>query len=109
MVEVMGEKKNKQNEIQYVTKGGKKFCRFYLINPKHMHISIDALADQLIGMKEVQEIYLNDSNKNEAFDVMVRFNSEMATKDIKEYIKNRLSSKFGEFSSSRKVFVNKQV
>ncbi len=92
--------KNNGNRLKstYVVKDGKKFCKFYLVNPNHLYLSIDALAEQLISMKEIKEIYINDTNESKAFDVMVRFTREMEPKAVESYIKERLSNRYGAFS-----------
>ncbi len=89
------------NGSNYIVKDGKKFCKFYLVNPKHLYLSIDALAEQLIGMKEIKEIYINDTNESKAFDVMVRFSRDMKPKDVKSYITERLNDRYGTFTYNK--------
>ena len=93
--------KIKNNRKPYVIKNGKRFSRFYLVNPKHLHISIDSLAEQLIGIREIKELYINDSNETDAFEVIVRFDNKNAPSDMQKYITKRLSVNYGEFAYSR--------
>ena len=92
----------KKNRKKSMVKDRKGFKKFYLVNPKHLHISIDALAEQLIGMPEIKELYINDSNETDAFEVKVRFDKQNEPVNIQNYITKRLNTNYGKFAYNRK-------
>ena len=69
--------------------------RFYLIEPKP-NANADALADQLIALKNVEEVYVADGDYG--FIVKVKFFDGNEPSDVINYLKGTIN-KFGVVNS----------
>ncbi|MEM0106842.1 MAG: hypothetical protein QXS81_03715 [Candidatus Micrarchaeaceae archaeon] len=74
----------------------KKFYTLHLVNPDHLKISIDALADELIAMKQISEVYVSDSDSSDGFSIRVRFNDNAEPRDIVKFFQERIDGKYGK-------------
>lgn len=70
--------------------------RFYLIEPKP-NANADQLAEKLISLKSVEEVFLSDGDYG--FIVKVRFLDGKEPSDVAHYIKGRIASRFGTVDS----------
>ena len=78
-----------------VNKKGK-LHRFYLVEPKP-NADADALAERLISLKPVEEVLLTDGAYG--FIVKVRFTNGKEPRDVVDYIKEKISDRFGTVDS----------
>ena len=72
------------------------FHRFYFIEPRQ-NADAEDLAEKLIELKNVQEVYLTDGDAG--YIVKARFFNEKEPKEILRYISNRISPKFGRVTT----------
>ncbi len=70
--------------------------RFYLIEPRE-NASADELAEKLISLKPVEEVFLTDGDYG--FLVKTRFFEGSEPDDITKYISRNVSKKFGKIVS----------
>jgi len=70
--------------------------RFYLIRPK-ANANIDELAERLMGLKHVEEVYVTDGEYG--YLVKTRFGSEKNGEDAASYIRKNIGSRFGAVTS----------
>ncbi len=75
---------------------GKKFYKFYFVHPP-MNADADRLAEQLIGIKNVEEVFVTDGDYG--FVVKTRFSDGKEPDDAYNYISKKLGSNFGEVTS----------
>ncbi len=80
---------------EYQASSKKRFYTIYLVNPDHLRISIDALADELIAMKQISEVYVSDSSFTAGFSIKVRFDEKLKPKNVTKFFQERIDSKFG--------------
>ena len=59
MIEMGNPKRGRADACYSIRKDGKRFYRFFLVNPK-ADSDIDALAERLFAFKDVEEIYVTD-------------------------------------------------
>ena len=69
------------------------FCKFYIVNPRE-NMNIDELANGLISMKNVTEVYITDCINNGGILVKTRFDNE--PKDLESFLSKRLGKHYGE-------------
>ncbi len=86
--------KNTQNRPKAAGKRGA-FYAVHLVDPDHMKISIDALADALIAMKQVSEVYVSDSSETNGFLIKIRFDEGNWPQDPAQFLEKRIDRKFG--------------
>ncbi len=70
--------------------------RFYLIEPRP-NANADELAEKLISLKPVEEVFLSDGAYG--FIVKVRFLNGKEPSDVVNYIRSRMASRFGTVDS----------
>lgn len=70
--------------------------RFYLIRPR-ANANIDELAERLIGLKHVEEVYVTDGKYG--YLVKTRFEEGRNLKQAVAYIQKHVDRKFGEVVS----------
>jgi hypothetical protein len=71
----------------------RKFCKFYIARPRE-DVNIDALANRLIALKNVAEVYITDSINNSGILVKTRFDEEPA--NLKVFLSKHLGKSYGE-------------
>ena len=69
------------------------FCKFYVANPK-ANMNMDALANELMSLKNVAEVYITDCICNSGILIKTRFDEE--PKDLEGLLSKRLSKRYGE-------------
>lgn len=87
--------KNNGNGAQ-IRRSAKKFYKFYFVHPP-VNADTDRLAEQLIGMKNVEEVFVTDGDYG--FIVKTRFFDGKEPDDAYNYISKRLGSNFGKVTS----------
>ena len=86
-----------KKEQQYsIKRDGKKFYKFYLVNPKD-NTDPDTIAEKLISFDDVEEVYVTDGDYG--FIVKTRFRDGKEPDDVYGYIHRKIDSKFGEITS----------
>lgn len=88
----MSGKTTKQNSV---SKRGR-LHRFYLIEPKP-NADADALAEKLISLKPVEEVFLADGDYG--FIVKVRFIDGKEPTDVANYLKEKIALRYGVVDS----------
>ncbi len=74
----------------------KRFYKFYFVQPP-MNADADHLAEQLIDIKNVEEVFVTDGDYG--FIVKTRFFEGKEPDDAYNYISKRLGSNFGKVTS----------
>ncbi len=69
------------------------FCKFYVANPK-ANMNLDALANELMALKNVAEVYITDCICNSGILVKTRFDKE--PKDLECLLSKHLGKRYGE-------------
>jgi hypothetical protein len=69
------------------------FCKFYVANPKE-NMNMDELANGLIALKNVAEVYITDCICNSGILVKTRFDEE--PKDLENFLSKHLGKRYGE-------------
>jgi DNA-binding Lrp family transcriptional regulator len=90
----MRSKPNKQSEPYFARRN--RLHRFFFIEPKS-NANADELAESLIKLPTVQEVYLTDGDYG--FVVKTRFINGKEPHDITRYIASHISPKFGRVTS----------
>ena len=90
----MRSKPNKQSESHFARRN--RLHRFFFIEPRS-NANADELAENLIKLPTVQEIYLTDGDYG--FLVKARFLNGKEPHDITRYIAGHVSTKFGRVTS----------
>ncbi|EQD63865.1 hypothetical protein B2A_02315 [mine drainage metagenome] len=86
----------KSRQTMVMKRDGKKFYKFYLVNPK-ANADPDTVAEKLISFDDVEEVYVTDGDYG--FIVKTRFRNGNEPKDVYSYIHNKIDNKFGEITS----------
>ena len=91
----MGSTKNTRNNGNLVetTRSGKRFYRLYFLKPP-VNSDMEDLGDELIGMKEVEEVYLTDGDFG--YIVKTRFDEENEPSDVERFLQKRLGNRYGK-------------
>jgi hypothetical protein len=71
----------------------KKFCKFYIANPVE-NADVDALANRLIALKNVAEVYITDCINNGGILVKTRFDEK--PEDLEGFLSKHLGKHYGE-------------
>ena len=74
----------------------KKFYKFYLVHPPK-NADADHLAEQLIGIKNVEEVFVTDGDYG--FVVKARFFDRKEPDDAYNYLSRKLGGNFGRVTS----------
>ncbi|EQD65943.1 hypothetical protein B2A_01369 [mine drainage metagenome] len=86
----------KKGQTVAIKRDGKKFYKFYLVNPK-ANADPDTVAEKLISFDDVEEVYVTDGDYG--FIVKTRFRNGNEPKDVYGYIHKKIDNKFGEITS----------
>ncbi len=70
--------------------------KFYLLRPKE-NANIDVLADQLISLKNVREVFVTDGDYG--FIVKTRFSEGKEPKNVTRYITKHIGQDYGKVVS----------
>lgn len=70
--------------------------RFYLVEPK-LNANADELAEKLISLKPVEEVFLADGDYG--FIVKVRFLDGKEPVDVVNYLREKIAVRFGTVDS----------
>ena len=84
------------------TRSGKKFYRLYFLKPP-ISADMEDLGDALIGMKEVEEVYLTDGEYG--YLVKTRFDEEKEPSNVERFIQRRLGNRYGKVTAFDKYGV----
>ena len=68
------------------------FHKFYLLKPKHT-AKIKDVADSIMGLKDVQELYLTEGDYG--FMLKTRFSDNKKPDEVEKYLAKNLDQKFG--------------
>ena len=71
----------------------RKFCKFYIARPR-ANMNIDELANKLITLKNVDEVYITDCINNGGILIKTRFDEE--PKDLASVLSKHLGKSYGE-------------
>lgn len=74
----------------------KKFYKFYFLQPPE-NVNADHIAEQLIDIKNVEEVYVTDGDYG--FVVKTRFFEGQEPDDAFNFISRKLGSNFGKVTS----------
>jgi hypothetical protein len=74
----------------------KKFYKFYFLQPP-TNVNADRIAEQLIGIKNVEEVFVTDGDYG--FIVKTRFFEGQEPDDAFNFISKRLGSNYGKVTS----------
>ena len=88
--------KNKSAKEYKIKRDGKKFYKFYLVNPKD-NADPDTVAEKLISFDDVEEVYITDGDYG--FIVKTRFRDGKEPQDVYDYIHKKIDNKYGEITS----------
>ena len=94
----MGSTKNTRNNGNLVetTRSGKRFYRMYFLKPP-VKAEMEDLGDELISMKEVEEVYLTDGDFG--YIVKTRFDEENEPSDVERFLQKRLGNRYGKVTA----------
>ena len=84
------------NSTTHARRMEKRFYKFYLIHPPK-DSNADHLAEQLIGIKNVEEVFVTDGDYG--FVVKTRFFEGAEPDDAYNYISKRIGNNFGKVTS----------
>ena len=71
----------------------KKFYKFYIAEPRE-NADMDELANKLIALKDVMEVYITDSINKGGILIKTRFGENPS--DIESFLSKHLGNKYGE-------------
>ena len=71
------------------------YVAFSIINPRHLYLNIDTLASKIISINGVEEVFVNDSNKGNSFNVQVRLGHNIKQDIFRKDIVKAVGNKFG--------------
>ena len=95
----MGNPKRGRADACYsIRKDGKRFYKFYLVNPK-ANSDIDTLAERLFAFKDVEEVYVTDGDHG--FVVKTRFTEGKEPKDLCSYMQKGIDYSYGRVAHYR--------
>ena len=94
----MGSTKNARNNGNLVetTRSGKRFYRMYFLKPP-VKAGMEDLGDELISMKEVEEVYLTDGDYG--YIVKTRFDEENEPSNVERFLQKRLGNRYGKVTA----------
>lgn len=69
------------------------FCKFYTAKPRE-NLDMDELANGLLALKSVSEVYITDCISNSGILVKTRFDGE--PKDLESVLLKHLGKSYGE-------------
>jgi hypothetical protein len=69
------------------------FCKFYTAKPRE-NVNVDELANDLIALKNVDEVYITDRIDDSGILVKTRFGEELG--NLKSILSKHLGKSYGE-------------
>jgi hypothetical protein len=71
----------------------RRFCKFYIAKPRE-NMNVEELANDLIALKNVDEVYITDCISNSGILVRTRFDE--GPEDLESVLSKHLGKSYGE-------------
>jgi hypothetical protein len=71
----------------------KRFCKFYIAKPRE-NIDVEKLANDLIALENVEEVYITDCISNSG--ILVKTSFDVEPEDLESVLSKHLGKSYGE-------------